>query len=77
MNVIPADQSIPATATNGATPLGFWRRLAQAVDEYVADRSARAVPVTTLRRSRRDTARFRRLMKAPTSSAVGGMRGVP
>jgi len=48
---------------NGAAqPKGFWRRLAQTLDAYFAERSKRAVPAITLRRSQHELARCRRLM---------------
>ena len=82
MSVIPADQPVPRTTTSAAEPLGFWRRLARAVDEYFAKRSMRAVPATTLRRSRRDLARCRMLMQRPSETApaapiVAGPRSSP
>jgi len=61
MSVIPADE--PPGATNGAAkPRGFWQRLAQALDEFFVDRTKRAVPEITLRRSKHDIDRCRRLM---------------
>ena len=61
MSDIPADQ--PLADMNGAAqPKGFWRRLAQTLDAYFAERSKRAVPAITLRRSQHELARCRRLM---------------
>jgi hypothetical protein len=61
MSVIPVGE-LPG-AVNGATrPQGFWQRFAQALDAYLADRTRRAVPEITLRRSKHEIARCRRLM---------------
>ena len=38
---------------------GIWRRLAQALDAYFVDRTKRAVPEITLRRSKHEVARCR------------------
>ena len=67
MSVIPVDQP-PGAVSGAAKPGGFWQRLAQALDAYLVDRTKRAVSETTLRRSKHDIARFRRLMHK--SSAV-------
>ena len=67
MSVIPVDQP-PGAVSGAAKPRGFWQRLAQALDAYLVDRTKRAVSETTLRRSKHDIARFRRLMHK--SSAV-------
>jgi len=61
MSVIPVDEP-PGAANGGAKPPGFWRRLAQSLDELFLDRTRRAVPEHTLRRSRREIRRCRRLM---------------
>jgi hypothetical protein len=67
MSVIPVDQ--PPGAANGAEkPGSFWQRLAQSLEAYFANQTKRAVSETTLRRSKHDIARFRRLMHK--SSAV-------
>jgi hypothetical protein len=58
MHVVPADES-----GSRATHHGLWWRLAEALDRYVADRSKLAVPPATLRRSRHDIVRCRRLMR--------------
>ena len=61
MSVIPVDEP-PGAGTSAAKPRSFWQRLAQALDEYLADRMKRAVPEITLRRSKHDIDRLRRLM---------------
>jgi hypothetical protein len=67
MSVIPVDQ--PPRAANGVEKSGsFWQRLAQSLEAYFANQTKRAVSETTLRRSKHDIARFRRLMHK--SSAV-------
>jgi len=68
VSVIPVDE--PPGATGAAKPGGFWQRLAQALDGYFVDRTKRTVPEITLRRSKHDIARCRRLMHK--SSAVWG-----
>lgn len=61
---------IPSRATHNATigtePRPFWRRITQALDRLVAQRSQRAVPVPVLRRSRDDIKRCHR----PISQAL-------
>src|SRR5262245_8401228 len=52
---------LPA-AGNGSAKPGFWHRLALAVDAYFAERAKRAVPMATLRRSKHEMARCRRLI---------------
>lgn len=73
MSIIPVDE--PPGAANGTTkPGGFWQRLAQAVDEHFVDRTKRAVPEASLRRSKQDIDRFRRLLHkgsmAPVAAGV-------
>jgi hypothetical protein len=41
---------------------GFWQKLAHALDQYSVDRIKRAVPEITLRRSKHEVGRYRRLM---------------
>jgi hypothetical protein len=60
MSVVPVDE--PPGARTSAAKRSFWQRLAQALDEYFVDRTKRAVPETTLRRSKHDIDRLRRLM---------------
>jgi hypothetical protein len=60
MSVMP--DKPPAAAAGAPGRAGFWQRLGQALDAYLADRSRRAVPATLLRRSKHDIARCRRLM---------------
>ncbi len=61
MRVAPADKP-PGAASGAAKPRGFWQRLAQALDAYFVDRTRRAVPDATFRRSRHEIDRCRRLM---------------
>ncbi len=61
MSVVPVNEP-PGARTAAARPEGFWRRLARALDAYFADRTKRAVPEITLRRSKHEVARCRRLM---------------
>jgi hypothetical protein len=70
MSVIAFDE--PPGAGNGAAKRGsFWQRLAQAIDEYCVDRTRRAIPETTLRRSRHEINRCRRLMHRSSLAPVG------
>ena len=41
----------------------FWRKIAEALDRLVINRSSRAIPATALRRARHDGYRCRRLMR--------------
>ena len=66
MSVIPVDE--PPGTTAAAKPEGVWQKLAQSLDAYFVDRTIRAVPAITLRRSKHDIERCRRLMHK--SSAV-------
>jgi hypothetical protein len=67
MSDIPADQ--PLADMNGAArPEDFWRRLAQTLDACFAERSKRAVPAITLRRSQHELAWCRRLMHRPNAA---------
>jgi hypothetical protein len=61
MRVIPVDKP-PGAAGHLAKPRGFWQRLAQTLDDYLAERTKRAVPDATFRRSRHEIDRCRRLM---------------
>ncbi len=61
MSVVPVDEP-PGAARRAAKLSGFWQRLAQAIDEYFVDRTRRAVPEITLRRSKHEVARCRRLI---------------
>ena len=73
MSVIPVDE--PPGGTAAATKRGgFWRSLAQALDAYFVDRSRRAVSPNTLRRSKLDIDRCRRLMhkSALAPASLGG-----
>ena len=61
MRVILVDKP-PGAAGGSAKPRGFWQWLAQALDAYLVDRTRRAVPDATLRRSRHEIERCRRLI---------------
>lgn len=62
MSVIPVDEP-PGTADGASRPGSFWQKLAQALDEYFVDRTMRAVPESTLRRSKHEIKRYRRLLQ--------------
>jgi len=74
MRTIPVDTD-PDPASTHTEPPRFWRRIAQALDQYFVDRTRRMVPEATLRRSKHEVARCRRLMlkssAAPVAAAVG------
>jgi hypothetical protein len=65
MSVFPVDESPPVF--DGAVKQGVWRRLAQAIDAYCAQRSERILPNVTLRRSKREIARCRQLVRKPSA----------
>jgi hypothetical protein len=69
MSIIPADEP-PGAGDGAAKPEGFWRRLGQVLDAYVAEQSKRAVPAIALRRSNHELARCRRLMHRPNTVPV-------
>ncbi|HMK69676.1 MAG TPA: hypothetical protein VK442_01770 [Xanthobacteraceae bacterium] len=68
MSVIPVAEP-PGAATSVVKP-SFWRRLAQALDEYFVDRTKRVVPEITLRRRERHIDRLRRLMQESATLPV-------
>jgi hypothetical protein len=74
MSIILADE--PGGAGNAATkPESFWQRLSRAVDAYLADRTKKAIPAITLRRSRHEIMRCRRLMHMRVAVHVDTARG--
>ncbi len=70
MRAITVD-GLPGVTRVAANRSGLWRRLAQALDRHFADRSKRAVPAVTLRRSRYDIERCRRLMHKNALESIG------
>jgi hypothetical protein len=68
MSVVSVDEPPSVTVTKRK---GYWHRLAQALDQRFADRSKRAVPATTLRRSKHDIDRCRRLMHKNALAPIG------
>jgi hypothetical protein len=71
MRVIPVDQS-PGAVHAAARPRGFWQRLAETLDNYLVERTKRAVPDVAFRRSRHEIDRCRRLtLKGALTSAHG------
>ena len=63
MSVISAHE--PGGAANAAPkPESFWQGLSRAIDAYLANRTKKAIPAITLRRSGREIARCRRLTHA-------------
>ena len=61
MSAIPVNEAPEAVAAQ-ARPAGFWQHLVRALDRYFVDRTKRAVPAVTLRRSKREIDRCRRLL---------------
>ncbi len=61
MSVVPVDRT-SGVFRRRQKSIGFWRRLALALDGYFVDRAKWALPQATLRRSRQDFERCRRLM---------------
>jgi hypothetical protein len=70
MGVIPS--SAVRSATIGTEPQPFWRRIAQALDRLMAQRSQRVVPAHVLRRSKEDIRRCHRLTSQASPIAVRG-----
>ena len=73
MSVVPADE-MPRCVYGAAKRGGFWQRFAQALDAYFA-RQTKRVPEITLRRSKHDLARCRRLMHKPIAAPIETKRG--
>jgi hypothetical protein len=74
MSVIPAEER--GGARNAAPkPERFWQRLSRAIDAYLAERIKKALPAITLRRSRHEIMRCRRLMQTRVAVPVDTSRG--
>jgi hypothetical protein len=74
MSVVPADE--PSRAGNAATkPEWFWQQLSRAVDAYLAERIKKAIPAITLRRSRHELMRCRRLIHSRVAVPVDTSHG--
>ena len=74
MSVIPADER--GRAGNAALkPERFWQRLSRVIDGYLAERVKEAIPAITLRRSRHEIMRCRRLMHGRVAVPVDTSRG--
>lgn len=77
MSVIPLDEP-PGTTSGTGKPGSFWKRLAQALDAYLVERTKQAVPEIAWRRSKRDIHRFRRLMqKSALAPVAAGINSAP
>jgi hypothetical protein len=74
MSVIPFDVK-PRGPADALKARGLWQRIARALDGYFVARTRRAVPEVTLRRSRHEVNRCRRLARknsaAPLDATVG------
>jgi hypothetical protein len=62
MSTRPAHTELDPGSITRTAP-GFWSRLVQAFDDYLAERTKRTFPEVTLRRSKREIDRCRRLMR--------------
>ena len=51
-------------------PESLWQRLLRAIDAYLADRTKKAIPAISLRRSRHEIARCRRLLRSRVAVAA-------
>ena len=70
MSVVPVGETSDVFA--GAAKRGVWQKLAQAVNAYCAQRSKRMVSDIVLRRSKRQIARCRRLVRKTPSPRIEG-----
>ena len=74
MSVFPVDERsravIGAAKLQGSRLQGFWQTLARSLDAYFAGRTRRAVPEVTLRRSKHEMARCRRLVHRRVASPL-------
>ena len=71
MSVLAADER--PRAFEGAAKPGFWQWLARALDASFANRCKSAMPIATLRRSRRDIERCRRLLRRDVCEPGGSI----
>ena len=74
MSVIPADK-LGGAGNAAPKPESFWQRLSRAVDAYLAEGTKKAIPAITLRRSRHEIMRCRRLMRRSVVVPVDTARG--
>ena len=74
MSVIPAHE-LGGAANAAPKPESLWQGLSRAIDAYLADRTKKVIPAITLRRSRREIARCRRLMHKRVAMPVDTARG--
>ena len=74
MSVIPAHE-LGGAANAAPKPESFWQGLSRAIDAYLAERTKKAIPAITLRRSRHEIARCRRLMRSRVAVAADTFRG--
>ena len=73
MSVLPVDAARRATGSARKSE-GFWQSLVLALDQHFVDRTRRAVPAVTVRRSKRDMDRCRRLLrKSATAPRQAGL----
>ena len=74
MSVIPAHE-LGGAADAAPKPESFWQGLSRAIDAYLAERTKKAILAITLRRSRHEIARCRRLMRSRIVVAADTFRG--
>ena len=74
MCVIPAHE-LGGAADAAPKSESFWQGLSRAIDAYLAERTKKAIPAITLRRSRHEIARCRRLMRSRVAVPAHTSRG--
>ena len=74
MSVIPAHE-LGGAVDAAPKPESFWQKLSRAIDAYLAERTKKAIPAITLRRSRHEIERCRRLMRSRVAVAADTFRG--
>ena len=74
MCVIPAHE-LGGAADAAPKPESFWQGLSRAIDAYLAERTKKAIPAITLRRSRHEIAQCRRLARSRVAVAADIFRG--
>ena len=74
MSVVPAHE-LGGVANAAPTPESVWQGLSRAIDAYLADRTKKAIPAITLRCSRHEIKRFRRLKRSRVAVVAKTFRG--
>jgi hypothetical protein len=74
MSVIPIDERF-GSGSGKRKPLNFWERLEQALELYLSERTKRTIPEFTLRRSKQEVDRCRRLFLKSSAPSAGARTG--